>query len=217
MVDDSIVKEKDVLVRTEDWLGTIETDFLPIYLNKTAYQSGYRLRTSAETLLSHGVNPHAKQTITGFYQVRDFGSIYSDEFKLSLSLKNNLSGASPCQAAQIRIMHEDGPISIVISNKGCISNISLFAFDSIIDGKKNDLSGFGVDMSKDVQVGFVSKDRKMDIRINNTSVFTFNVPQTPKKILGLSILFEGAGTVNKLVLSNSSEMVYSLEGKYSTK
>lgn len=211
VVDDTIVKEKHILIPTEDWLGTIETDSLPIYLNKTAYQSENRLSTSVETLRSHGVNPLAKQTITGFYLVKDFGSIHTDEFNLSLSLKNNLqSGAIPCQAAQIQIMHEDGPISIVVSNKGCVSNISLFAFDTMIDGKKNDLSGFGVDMTKDVKLDCVSKDSKMDIRINDTSVFTLNVPQAPKKILGLSILFEGAGTVNQLVLRNNSGVVHSL-------
>lgn len=214
VVDDSIVKERQILIPTEDWLGTIETDSLPIYLNKTAYQYENRLSTSAETLRSHGVNPLAKHTITGFYLVRDFGSIYTDAFNLSLSLKNNLqSGASPCQAAQIQIMHEDGPISMVLSNKGCISNISLFAFDSIIDGKKNDLSGFGVDMSKGVKLDCVSKDRKMDIRINDTSVFTLNVPKSPKKILGLRILFEGTGTVNQLVLGNDSGVVHSLGSK----
>lgn len=212
VVDDSIVKEKHILVPTEDWLGTIETDSLPIYLNKTEYQSENRLNASAETLLSYGVNPLAKQTITGFYLVRDFGNVYTDAFNLSLSLKNNLpSGAIPCQAAQIQIIHEDGPISIAVSNKGCIANISLFAFDSIIDGKKNDLSGFGVDMSKEVKLDFISKDRKIDIWINNSSVFTLNVPQTPKKIVGLRILFEGTGTINNLVLSNDSGVVHSLE------
>lgn len=211
VVDDSIVKEKALLIPTEDWLGTIETDSMPIYLDKEEYLSEDGVGIAPDILQTHGVNPHARRTVVGFYQVRDFGSIYTDDFDISVRLKNSLiSGASPCQAAQVVIMHEDGPISIVLSDKGCISDISLFAFDSIIDGKKTDLSGFGVDMSQDIQLDCSSKDQHMDIRINNESVFTLNVPQRPRKIVGISILFEGAGIINDVVLSNGSGPVYSL-------
>ena len=78
-----------------------------------------------------------------------------------------------------------------------------------IDGKKTDLSGFGVDMSKNVKLDCISKDQKMDIRINNEPVFTLKVLQTPKKIVGISIHFEGSGIVNELVLNNGSGPVYS--------
>ncbi|WP_297337863.1 hypothetical protein [Algoriphagus sp.] len=209
VVNDSIVKEKSILIPTDGWLATIETDSLPIYLDKKLYQTENELHLTPKILQAHGVNPQIKRTITGFYNVDDFQSIYTDDFQFSINLKNNLkSGASPCQAAQIQIIHEDGPISLVLSNKGCISDISLFAFDTTIDGKKTDLSGFGTDMSENIKVECLSKGQKMNILVNEESVFTFNVPKIPKKIIGVKILFEGAGSIYELQLSNKKGTVY---------
>ncbi|MGY0406581.1 hypothetical protein, partial [Pseudoalteromonas sp. SYSU M81241] len=132
----------------------------------------------------------------GFYQIRDFGELYTTNFEMTASIRNDFkSGKSQCQTAQLVIVHEDGPISIMLADKGCISDIMLYAFNKTIDGKKTDLSGFGVDFTDFVEVKCISKDGKLDIVMDKQPIFSFEVPDIPKKIVGLSIHFEGAGTV----------------------
>ena len=81
---------------------------------------------------------------------------------MSASLRNDFkAGVSVCQRVQIAIMHEDGPIMLLLSDKGCISDISLFAFGQQIDGKKTDLSGFGVDFNDYVDLKCVSRNQKL--------------------------------------------------------
>ena len=210
VVDGNIVKEKDILIPTKDWVGVIETDSIPIYLDVEDYQSEKSLSIKAGSLEKYGVDPRAARTPVGLYQIKDFGELYTSNFEMSALVRNDFrSGKSICQSAQLVIVHEDGPISIMLTDKGCISDIMLHAFGKTIDGKKTDLSGFGVDFQDFVELKCVSKNGQLEILLDNQPVFSFNTPDEPKKILGCSIHFEGAGTVQNLEFKNEHGMVYS--------
>lgn len=209
VVDGNIVKEKDILIPTKDWVGVIETDSIPIYLDMEDYQSENSLSIKAGSLEKYGVDPRAARTPVGLYQIKDFGELYTSNFEMSALVRNDFrSGKSICQSAQLVIVHEDGPISIILTDKGCISDIMLYAFGKTIDGKKTNLSGFGVDFQNFVEVKCVSKNGQLEILLDNQPVFSFNNPDEPKKILGCSIHFEGAGTVRNLEFKNEYEIVY---------
>lgn len=210
VVDGNIVKEKDILIPTKDWVGVIETDSIPIYLDMEDYQSENSLSIKAGSLEKYVVDPRAARTPVGLYQIKDFGELYTSNFEMSALVRNDFrSGKSICQSAQLVIFHEDGPISIMLTDKGCISDIMLHAFGKTIDGKKTDLSGFGVDFQDFVELKCVSKNGKLEILLDNQAVFSFDIPDEPKKILGCSIHFEGAGTIQNLEFKNEHGMVYS--------
>lgn len=210
VVDGNIVKEKNILIPTKDWVGVIETDSIPIYLDMEDYQSENSLSIKAGSLEKYGVDPRAARTPVGLYQIKDFGALYTSNFEMSAMVRNDFrSGKSICQLAQLVIVHEDGPISIMLTDKGCISDIMLHAFGQTIDGKKTDLSGFGVDFQDFVELKCVSKNGQLEILLDNQAVFSFNIPAEPKKILGCSIHFEGAGTIQNLEFKNEHGMVYS--------
>jgi hypothetical protein len=209
VVDNIIVQEKDIFIPTQDWLGVIESKSRPIYLDEKDFRKEHYLEITPEILAQYDIDPGTSKTVVGFYQVRDFGDLHTDDFEMSVSLKNTFkSGINVCQSAQVVISHEEGPISLILTNKGCISNISLSAFNQAIDGKKTDLSDFGVDFSEHVQLECISKNQKLDISINNKTVFRFDVPKTPRKIVGIAIFFEGAGSVNHVELKKQGEVVY---------
>ncbi|MDF0715585.1 hypothetical protein PY092_05455 [Muricauda sp. 334s03] len=204
VVNDSIVKEKDVFIPSNGWLATIETDSIPVYLHLEN-----ELSIDVDMLKVHGINPHTSKTIVGLYQVRDFGELYTDEFELTTSFQNNFqSGNTPCQVAQLTIIHEDGPIAIPVCNKGCISEISLFAFDKQISGKKNDLSNFGVEPTDPIQLKCISKDQKMVITINGNHAYTFDVAETRSKIIGVGFFFEGTGLVQNIRIKKNDKILY---------
>ncbi|MBW8244940.1 hypothetical protein K1F50_19190 [Muricauda oceani] len=204
VVNDSIVKEKDVFIPSNGWLATIETDSIPVYLNLEN-----ELSIDLDMLKVHGIDPRTSKTIVGLYQVRDFGELYTDEFELTTSFQNNFqSGNTPCQVAQLTIIHEDGPIVIPVCNKGCISEISLFAFDKQISGKKNDLSNFGVEPTDLVQLKCLSKDQKMIIAINGNHAYTFDVTEKRSKILGIGFFFEGTGLVKNVRIKKNNKILY---------
>jgi hypothetical protein len=211
VVDNTIVAEKKIFIPTQGWLGVIESDSIPIYLNDEDFTNTMEnsLQITPESLAQYGVDPTTGMTAVGFYQVMDFGNLFTDEFEMSTLLRNEFrSGASVCQRAQVIVMHEDGPISLIISDKGCISEIGLFAFGQQIDGKKTDLSNFGVNFSNYVELKCISENKKLKIFLDAKLVYSFDVPETPSKIIGISIFFEGAGSVKSVEFKKNQKVVY---------
>lgn len=209
VVNDTIVREKDIFIPTQDRLGVIESDSTPIYLKtEDIYQKG-ELVISPKTLSEFNVNPSVSLVAAGFYRVRDFGDLYMDDFEMSTSVKNDFkNGVSVCQRVQIMILYQGGMLSLILGNKGCISELSIYGFDKMIDGKKNDLSGFGVDFDDYAEVRCVSKDQKLDILVNGISAYHFDVPASKQKIVGVAYLFEGAGTLKSVEFKKNHEVVY---------
>jgi len=209
VVNDSILQERDVFIPSNGWLGTIETDSLPIYLNIDRLNPENALSINIEKLKIHGINPFTDKTIVGLYQVQDFGAVFTDDFELSTSFRNDFkSGNSPCQMAQLTILSEDGPIALPVCNIGCVSEISLFAFNKQVDGKKNDLSNFGVNYTDYVQMECTSRNQKLTITINGKPAYTFDVPKPKSKIIGVCFFFEGAGTIKNITLKKDDRIIY---------
>jgi hypothetical protein len=210
VVDDSVVKKNDVFITTEGWLGMIEREPRPIYLDRSDILKDGIMAITPEVVAAHNLDPRTSEIAVSFYQVRDFGKLYTDYFEMTTTLKNDfeegLSGA--CRTAAVYILYDGGAIGIPLSKKGCVSELTLMAFDKFMDGKKNDLSGFGVDFADYVKLKCISKNQKLDILIDNRPVFSLDVPKVPKKIIGISIYFEGAGSVQNVTFRNKEGVVY---------
>ncbi|PIB31437.1 hypothetical protein [Maribacter sp. 4G9] len=210
VIDDSIVKENDVFIPTDGWLGMIEQETRPIYLNKSDILKENTIAIHPETVWSHNLDPRTAQVVVGLYQVKDFGELYTDNFEMITSIKNDfkegLSGA--CQRAVVYILYDGGAIGIPLSKKGCISELTLMTFEEFLDGKKNDLSGFGVDFTEYVELQCISRNQQLEMLINGNSVYQVMVPQPALKIKGITIQFEGAGSVKNLVFKKGNEVVY---------
>jgi len=159
VVDDTILKENDVFITTDDWLGIIERDSVPIYLHQEEIYTDSLLSINRETVTSY-------------------------------------------------ILYDGGAIGIPLSKKGCVSGLNLMTFEDFIDGKKNDLSGFGVDFKDYINLKCVSENQQLEILVNNMSTYKMNVPNPALKIKGITIHFEGAGSVKNVEFRKDAEIVY---------
>ena len=211
VVNGMIVKEHDILIPAPDWLGVIERDTLPIYLQQEEYSKKHRLAVSESTLEAYAINPSISKTIIGLYLVKDFGDIHTNEFEFTANVKNDFDkGINACQSVRITILYEGGAISIPLANKGCVAQLSAMAFGQNVDGRKVDLSGLGVDFKNAASIRLIADKQQLNILVNNKQAFTFNVPEVPYKIVGIQIHFEGAGSVNQLELKNGERTAYKL-------
>lgn len=212
VIDDTIVRENDVFITTDDWLGIIERDSVPIYLEKEEFYRDSLLQIDYETVTSYDLEPKTTTVVTSFYQVRDFGPLYTDDFELSATVRNDFDlGSSACQHVRIFILYDGGAIGIPLSKKGCASELTLMTFEDFIDGKKNDLSDFGVDFNDYVNLRCISKDQKLDILINGTLTYQMDVPSPALEIKGITLHFEGAGSVKEVEFKKGEEVVYSTD------
>lgn len=209
VVDETIVKENDVFITTEDWLGIIERETEPIYLKKEEIFKEDRLAITPEVVDSYNLDPRTANITVSLYQVKDFGELYTNNFEMSAVIKNDFNeGISVCQEVAIFILYDGGALGIPLAKKGCSSELTLMGFEKFIDGKKNDLSGFGVDFKDYVDLHCVSKNQKLDILINGNSIYQMDVPEQAQKIKGITIHFAGAGSVKNVELKKNNEIVY---------
>lgn len=209
VVDDTIVKEEDVFITTTDWLGIIERDSVPIYLKNEEIYNEHLLSIDPKTVTSYNLDARTSSVVVSLFQVRDFGELYTNDFEMSTTLKNGFGeGVSACQKVSIFILYDGGAIGIPLAKKGCVSDLTLMTFEKFINGKKNDLSGFGVDFSNFVDVRCISKNQKLDILVNGRSVYQMSVPEPALKIKGISMHFQGAGSVKNVAFKKDNEVVY---------
>lgn len=210
VVDDSIVAEDDVYIPTDGWLGLIERDPKPIYLKSDEIHVDQNLAITPEILRPYGIDPLKEETWVSFYNVRDFGELYTDGFTMETSVKNTWDqGMGKCQNVRIAILYDGGAIIMPLSAKGCSSNLGIMAFnDQIIDGKKNDLSGFGVDFNEFQNLKCAFKNERLEFYVNGVEVFSMDTAKLHKRIVGIVYHFEGSGAIKELLLSNAKGVVY---------
>ncbi|TMM53892.1 hypothetical protein FEE95_18520 [Maribacter algarum] len=209
VVDDTIIKENDVFITTDNWLGMIERDSVPIYLTTKEIYADSLLGINHETVTAYNLDARTSNVVVSLYQVKDFGDLYTKDFEMSTEVKNDFDeGISACQNVRLFILYDGGAIGIPLAKKGCSSDLTLMTMERFVDGKKNDLSGFGVDFNDYVNLRCISKNQKLEIFIDNKSIYQMNVPEPAQKIKGVSIHFEGAGSVKTFEFKRDEEIIY---------
>jgi len=162
-----------------------------------------------DMVAQYNLDPRTTDVAAGMFLVKDFGELYTDDFQLSMEVQNAFEGGlSGCQWVRLFILYDGGAVGIPLAKKGCSSNFDLMAFGAYLDGKKNDLSDFGVDFTDFVTLNCTAKEGNFEIRINDEQVYTMQLPDIVEKIRGFSIHFEGAGTLKNVELGSTSGVVY---------
>jgi len=91
-------------------------------------------------------------------------------------------------------------ISVPFCNPGCSSNIHLHAGDIFINGKNNDLSAFGLDLSIWQNIKIKTVTQQVAIYANNKNIYKIKFNKGLGKITGLQYNFYGCGAVDLVKL-----------------
>ena len=75
LVDGIVVKEHDVFIKAEDWLGTIGKEGVPIYLSPDEVRRNGELRIDSGTIEKYNLDPRVSDVITNFFLVKDFWGV----------------------------------------------------------------------------------------------------------------------------------------------
>ncbi|UWX54229.1 hypothetical protein NYZ99_14815 [Maribacter litopenaei] len=211
VVGDTIVQEADVLIPTQGWLGMVERDTMPMYLESEEIQQDGFLAITPETVAEYGLDPRTTEVVTSLYHVADYGELDTDDFQLSLQLQNTYpQGRTGCQWAKLFVLYDGGAIGIPLAKMGCAAQLDLMVFGDYISGKTTDLSGLGVDFTEAATLQCNSQNGQLEILVNGQTAYTSEVSISPKKVVGLAIHFEGSGTVRDVVLENTTGLHHAL-------
>ncbi|MEM1260690.1 MAG: hypothetical protein AAGH81_19355, partial [Bacteroidota bacterium] len=188
VINDSIIKETEVLITSKDWTGIIDDEPAPIYLDPTDFRGDTELRMNESTLREHDLGIGKKRYSTGFYKVGGFPKFSSRDFNLETEFKNlTQDGYNVCKNTRISILFKGGTLSIPFSEKGCSSQLSLFVFDRIFQGKSVDLSNLGVKFEPNPpqKLKLKLKGERLELYLNEKLAFSMDNLKKDLPFLGL--------------------------------
>lgn len=202
ILNDSIVKEHDVYIETDGWVGIIEKNPIPVYLPKNLFKK--QLGLTQEELSELKIDFQKEAPVFTLTKVDKGIKVMSDNFSLQVQLQNTYNESNAvCQNTNVLILGTNGVISIPLCKIGCIGEVGLMLGMKYISGKTNDLSGFGADFSKDVKLNCETQNQHLKLSLNDKVAYVGDFKKDIGRIVGIQIKFAGAGIVRNIVLNKN--------------
>ncbi|SFR39864.1 hypothetical protein SAMN04490243_1576 [Robiginitalea myxolifaciens] len=204
-IDGSIIKEHDLFIKSDGWLGTLDYSPIPKYFSEAeVVRGGLRLPEDALQELMSREDP----LVSAFHYVNDFGPVSGDDFVLETSIRNIYHEKwAVCQRVNLLILGSRSAIIIPFSIPGCISEIGVMMSEVYLGGKENDLSGLGIDFSESRDIRIEVTDKYIQVFAEDTLLYSGSYTQSIGRIAGFRYRFVGAGEVSKLKLMDSGGKV----------
>jgi hypothetical protein len=202
IADNAILREKDVFIKTDGWIGIIEQIPVPTYLGKEEINLQENSMAIDQSVLAAKLGKTVFNNVwTNFYKIGNFEPISSDNFEFEITLQNtSTKEESVCQQARVSLVTTKSAIVLPLSSRGCTAAISVFDGENYISGKDTDLSMFGCDFSVPQKLSCKMTSRNLTVSLNDKVIFTISHTSDVGDIVGLSIGFEGAGRISDLTL-----------------
>ncbi len=202
VIDGQIIREHDLFIKSDGWLGTIDYEPIPKYLTSVNQSGGRMAFDESEMDLVH---TYENPLQTSFHLIKEFEGISADNFELNTTIKSTFNDKwGVCQMASIVIIGTKSAMVIPFSISGCVSEIGLMLSDIYLSGKEHDLSAFSTDLStsRDIQLKVVNKELK--VLIDNQLVFSQTYDKSIGDLAGLRYRFLGTGEVEMLRIANGN-------------
>jgi hypothetical protein len=205
-VNDQIVKQHDLFIKSNGWLPLVDVSPVPVYFKPGDIIGNGSIGLSLDKIISNNIELQPKAPWVGYYNVGDFGDIVSDDFVFETEVKNEYSdGSAACQHTEVHVLFEGAAMVIPLSIPGCVSELSF----GDMSGKKLDLSRLGVDFTKWVNVKVSVQDSLVHLLINGKNAFDLKVTLHPIRFAGVIFRFQGTGSVNFIRISRQNgEVMY---------
>ncbi|MEO1486656.1 MAG: hypothetical protein AAFU57_12970 [Bacteroidota bacterium] len=207
VVNGVVVQEESLLIESNGWLSIVERNEVPLYIDTQDFQQPSGIEVFPETLEKVGIAPGEENVLSNVYWVQEFEGLTLNDMTMETTLRHvSFGNANPCQKTEIILLCQGQVILIPLSIKGCVSDLRLFVLDQAFDGKRADLSAFGVDFSEDIKVRCTAKDDKVTIYVNNEMVYEVPLNGAENGVFGVKYRFHGAGTVTSLKFQNEEQV-----------
>ena len=200
LVDGKIIKEHDLFIKTDGWLGTI--DYGPIPKYKTSSEVfGKKLSFPKDAIKE--ITSSEKSLTSTYHMVKAFDSISGDNFVLTTNLKNTYNEAwAVCQKTSIIVLGTKGAMVITLGIPGCSSELWVMMNDVFLQGKKQDLSGLGLDLSSEREITLTVVEKELRVTSGSQTLFQGKYSESLGRIAGVRYRFFGTGEVYQSVLSD---------------
>ncbi len=201
LVNNKVVHEHKLYIKTNGWLPLIEQNPVPVYLTTQEVITNEGMGVRAGDLQRYNVHLQPVTPWVAYYNVRQFDDLTSEDLYFKTRLRNDFrDGSGACQHSEVHLLFEGGSLVIPLSAPGCIAELNFMGKD----GKKEDLTGLACDFSDWVEVTAEFKDNVLTVRVNNNSAFTFPITSLRLPFVGIAYRFQGMGRVHSVQVGRTN-------------
>lgn len=210
MIGKEIIKEHDIQIKTDGWLGLIEADWgkEPLYFKPSEIVKSTTAEVNKALLDQYNIALHPTPPKIRFFNQKDIKGIMTDNFTFETELKSGDAGdPNSCQKVTVLLQSKNDILIVPIVGKGCIGDISLAAYGHYVESKKEDLSGFGCNPKEWTKLRIECRQGKMTFFVNNQQAYTAKIPNQATEIVGVQYRFNGTGAVRNTWLEGKQRKV----------
>lgn len=212
MIGKEIIKEHDIQIKTDGWLGVVEADWgiEPLYFKQDDIVNKTFVEVNRELLQKYEISHHPIPPKIRLFNQKDIKDIMTDNFTFETELKSDPDkGNSACQKVTVLLQAKNDIMIIPLTNVGCVGDISLAAFGYYVASDKADLSGFGCTPSEWTKLKIECKRGEMKIFVNNKVAYMAKITNAPTDIVGVQYRFNGPCAVrNTWLKGNAGKVVF---------
>lgn len=203
LVDRQIIKEHDLFITSNNWMGTIDYKPIPKYVSNTDM---FRDRLSFSNTIINEIKSTTEPVVSTFHLVKDFGAVSGDNIRIKTSVRNLYREKwAVCQKFRIVILGTNGALIVPFSIPGCVSDINVMLNDVYLRGKEHDLSAFGVDFSDFRTIDINIIEKKLTVFVDDKEIYSRQYNKSIGKFVGIRYRFLGAGEINHLNITESPD------------
>lgn len=203
LVEGAIVREHDLLLKSNGWLGTIDYAPVPKYF-KPELSDEVRLKIPPG--IGEEIARSGDKLVTTFHYVNNLGKVTDDHFSISTQVENH--SAEPwavCKMMSIYFLGTEGMLAIPFSKIGCSSDNNLMLNELFLSGKENDLSSLSSDFSESTDIEVSVQQRKVIVNIAGQEVYSNRYERSIGQLVGLRFRFLGTGQINEIHLFDQNQ------------
>ena len=208
LVEGQIVKEHDLFLKSNGWLGTLDYSPIPKYFQPEF--KGEVMMTPEE--IEKEVQVSEDMLVTTYHYVNDLGNVTDDGFTFAAQIENRSEETwAVCKMMILYFLGSEGALAVPFSKIGCSSENNIMLNDVYLNGKENDLSALSSDFIDATDIKVSVDQKKVTVSIAGQEVYTQAYNMSIGKLVGFRFRFLGTGQVNEVHLFDKNEAEISLD------
>ena len=206
LVDDRIVKEKDLYIPTRGWQGLVwEGKDAFVYLKPDQLRYDSVLAATSDVLAQLNQHP---ESLLYLANLTDNPPIDGSQFSLDTEFRMpQPTERSICQSVRLTVTGTQEVLGFHFSVPGCVGDLMFMLNTEMVSGRNHDLSAFGLDFSKWTRCRIEVQNKHLRVRLNEEEVFTHTLASDIGKVGGVQWTFEGLGEVRRLAMADEKNRV----------
>ena len=206
IANNEIIKEHEILIESNGWIGMIERFPEPVYINVSKIENDV-LQGDFDIYLQNHTHFRDRDFWVDYYYVENINSVDAHDFDYSCRIKNNTDLGGVCRESRISVICTKGRYNIPLCEIGCVSEVFLTLGNLFLDGRKEDLSGLGCDLNEWINFNLLVEDKKCQISINDEVRLVKSFTNDIGEVVGLKFKFNGVGQVDCVRLIDHEKRV----------